>query len=86
MDIFDVPTKHIHCDEKVLHAPGDCHYCDLLGADIQQWRTDHKVNFTGEHDPDKYLCPSEYRRSSEVIHRWWGNRPWKNESDAVPFF
>ncbi len=68
--VFSAP----HCDERVLHAPRVCRYCDAF----PQRQTDREVqgiNFTGEWDLDKVLCPSEARRDVEVIHRWPGNQP-----------
>lgn len=61
-----------HCDDLVLHAPGNCKYCDMF-PDIQQARIKNGVNFTGENDPKKKQCPAEVRRSLDTINRWGGN-------------
>ncbi|GAC1663204.1 MAG: hypothetical protein NVS9B9_24960 [Ktedonobacteraceae bacterium] len=61
-----------HCDGNVLHAPGECEYCDHYPFQQQQ-RVDAGINFTGEHDPDKETCPSERVRNLDVIERWHGN-------------
>lgn len=63
-----------HCDADVIHRPGLCRYCDDR-PDLQARRILDGVNFTGEHDPAKTVCPSEGRRSVEQIERWPGNRP-----------
>lgn len=64
-----------HCDALVLHAPGICKSCDKY-PDRQNARIARRVAFTGEeHHPTKSLCPSEYFRSAEVVHKWKGNRP-----------
>ena len=63
-----------HCDSAVLHAPSICEYCDDY-PDYQELRRLWGINFTGENDPDKLPCPSEVRRSLDVINRWGGNRP-----------
>lgn len=61
-----------HCDASVLHAPGACRYCDLYPA-RQHSRVLQRINFTGETDPDKAPCPSEYFREPSVRDRWPGN-------------
>jgi hypothetical protein len=64
-----------HCDGAVLHAPGECVYCDHY-PDWQEHRRTARIAFTG-HDPkdDEVRCPSEQRRPLERINRWPGNRP-----------
>lgn len=66
--------KFPHCDALVLHAPGECEYCDLH-TDMQQLRLVWGINFTGQYEAGKYLCPSEEGRSIDIINRWYGNRP-----------
>jgi hypothetical protein len=63
-----------HCDELVLHAPGECKYCDDCPA-AQQKRIKDGVNFTGHYDAAKKPCPAEERRDLKTINRWYGNRP-----------
>lgn len=65
----------VHCDASVLHAPGECRFCDEYGADWQAYRELARINFTGHEDPDKAPCPSTHFRSVETINRWPGNRP-----------
>lgn len=63
-----------HCDQRVLHAPGECWACD--GYPQWQWaRIVQQINFSGEHDPKKASCPSLMNRTEEKINRWPGNRP-----------
>jgi hypothetical protein len=65
----------------VLHKPGDCAYCDKH-PDIQADRIAAHVRFTGEQEPaDWRPCPSEVERPADLIHRWPGNRPYR---DGVP--
>lgn len=74
----DSPTIP-HCDSSVLHAPGECRYCDEV-PEWQQYRTLARINFTG-HDEEGYApCPSTYFRPLEKINRWPGNTPqgWLN--------
>lgn len=67
-------APHPHCDDLVLHAPGECRFCDHFPA-RQQERVDAGINFTGQHDPDKDPCMSEVNRPLEKINRWPGNIP-----------
>ena len=69
----DFPTFP-HCDMLVLHAPGECEYCDRH-PDWQKLREAWGINFTGHHDEDKLTCPAELKRPVEVINRWPGNTP-----------
>ncbi|MBA2706983.1 MAG: hypothetical protein H0U59_04165 [Gemmatimonadaceae bacterium] len=32
------PIQHIHCDPRVVHAPGVCQMCDKFGAIAQELR------------------------------------------------
>lgn len=66
-----------HCDERVLHSPGECVYCDMH-PDAQQSRISRKVNFTGHTDADKTLCPADIARGIAGAHVWHGNRPTKS--------
>lgn len=63
-----------HCDQTVLHAPGECQFCDHYpqAQALRQW---WRINFTGHHDPDKAPCPSTHFRSDETRDLWPGNRP-----------
>lgn len=65
-----------HCDPRVLHAPGECEYCDLH-PDWQELRKTWGIAFTG-HDPvdDQCSCPADFARpqGSNADHRnWYGN-------------
>lgn len=66
-----------HCDANVLHAPGECVYCDMY-PDRQKRRVESAVNFTGEHLSHKTSCPSEVVRPLAIINKWPGNRPYKD--------
>ena len=71
-DENDIP---VHCDASVLHAPGECEYCDKYGKSWQRYREMARINFTGHTDSDKAPCPSTHFRTVEKIHRWPGNQP-----------
>ncbi len=62
-----------HCDQRVLHRPGTCVYCDKF-PDLQHAREVMMINFTDTNDRDKVPCPSTWFRSRETIERWPGNR------------
>lgn len=65
-----------HCDSDVLHAPGECVYCDDY-PDMQMERAKTGVNFTGHG-----LDPATAKRSLSVINRWHGNIPMTLEQQA----
>ncbi len=76
-----------HCDPRILHAPGECEYCDEY-PEWQKLRTMWNIAFTGHSEDDtgqyrdvdgkptpKIPCPSEWARPLELIYRWGGNIP-----------
>lgn len=70
-------AKHPHCDDLVLHAPGECEFCDLYPR-RQRDRQRARVRFTGElvgfYPYETEPCPSEKLRPLDVIEAWPGNR------------
>lgn len=70
-----------HCDQSVLHAPSECHFCDKY-PQWQELRRLWGIAFTG-HEPQRLYkngpweapCPSDYRRGIGGAHNWHGNRP-----------
>jgi len=88
---FGRPSKpaieqYPHCDMKVLHAPGECEYCDQH-PDWQELRETWGVNFTGHSEEGKTQCPAERERDLNTINRWGGNQSTvhmiREEPDAV---
>lgn len=75
--------QYPHCDAAVLHAKGECDYCDLH-PEWQELRETWGINFTGKNDPAKQPCPSERNRPAHVVHRWHGNRPTNVPVDLEP--
>jgi hypothetical protein len=75
-----------HCDAKILHAPGECQYCDDK-PEWQELRQMWGIAFTGHSNetipyPDRngntiekslIPCPSEWDRPVEIINKWGGN-------------
>lgn len=67
-----------HCDQRILHKPGTCLYCD--GHPLwQELRDAWGIAFTGETPiADQLPCPADHARpaGSEADHRQWGgNKP-----------
>jgi hypothetical protein len=74
-----------HCDQRILHAPGECEFCDAH-AEWQELRVAWGIAFTG-HRPQtpegmpwlaQLPCPADFHRpqGSDSDHRrWGGNKP-----------
>ena len=64
--------QYPHCDSRVLHAPGECEYCDGH-PDWQALRVRWGIAFTGYEPVDDELpCPAWYARG-EKSQMWSGN-------------
>lgn len=63
-----------HCDQRVLHAPGECEFCDQY-SDWQALRSAWGICFTGKPESGKLPCPAEMARPLATINRWGGNTP-----------
>lgn len=61
-----------HCDSAVLHAPGECRFCDQY-PDWQELRQLWRINFTGHMQDRKTPCPSVWFRDPLVRDLWGGN-------------
>lgn len=72
-----------HCDERVLHAPGTCEYCDSYPA-WQAARLMWGIAFTGQPatDAQPLPCPSLLRRDLATIEAWPGNQPTRARATA----
>ena len=63
-----------HCDQRILHAPGECEFCDKY-VSWQDLRIAWGIAFTGYEPENKELpCPSQIHRTLETIEKWPGNR------------
>lgn len=62
-----------HCDDLILHAPGECQYCDAYPS-AQLTRVNAGINFTNHDDKDLEPCPSLSRRNAVDRDAWVGNR------------
>jgi len=61
-----------HCDPRILHAPGECQFCDESG--LQEIRKTWGINFTNHDDGDRLPCPADVYRDPKLRDRWHGNR------------
>lgn len=71
-----------HCDQRILHAPGECEFCDNHG-EWQDLRLAWGIAFTGyEPEGTELPDPATNARSLGVLNRWVGNiaRPSDNQS------
>src|SRR5271165_4500662 len=61
-----------HCDARILHAPGECQYCDMK-PDWQILRQRWSIAFTGYTPEGTELpCPADYARG-DTHKNWNGN-------------
>lgn len=66
-----------HCDQRILHKPGVCDYCDSH-PEWQELRKSWGIAFTGEVPSvdDIYMkelpCPADFNRG-ENHQKWHGN-------------
>lgn len=61
-----------HCDQRILHAPGECEYCDKH-PDWQALRLAWGIAFTNYKPEGKELpCPAMHARG-KTVNAWGGN-------------
>jgi len=59
-----------HCDPRILHAPGECEFCDMH-KEWQYLRQMWGIAFTGYTPEEKELpCPADHARGDS--HKLWG--------------
>ena len=64
-----------HCDQRVLHAPGECQHCDMH-PQWQELRQAWGICFTGYEPEAKELpCPADFARPGGLCQVWSGNKP-----------
>ena|SRR6266568_950504 len=71
-----------HCDQKILHAPGECQYCDEHN-EWQALRLAWGIAFTNYQPEEGELpCPANHARGDKC-NFWYGNiaRPSKKMVD-----
>lgn len=84
------PGQFPHCDQSVLHSPGECTFCDGH-SDWQALRLAWGIAFTGhaprplyDDGPFEVACPSDQRRGVGKAHVWGGNRPTNVPASELP--
>ncbi len=62
-----------HCDQRILHAPGECRYCDKH-PEWQELRFLWGIAFTGyEPEGTELPCPADHARPGKA-QVWGPNR------------
>lgn len=72
---FHLIGQFPHCDQRILHAPGECEYCDNH-QEWQELRVAWGIAFTGyEPDTEKKELPdpATHARGSKSLNAWGGN-------------
>lgn len=74
--VSDHIEEFVHCDQKVLHAPTECEYCDMH-PEWQALRLAWGIAFTGyEPDVDKKELPDPaFHARGANCQVWSGNVP-----------
>ena len=80
-------VKYPHCDQRVLHAPSKCIYCDLF-PDMQLGRRMAGIAFSGEEPVDGQLpCPADVAVATGQrgdYNQWYGNVATKEPVQWIP--
>jgi hypothetical protein len=69
-----------HCDSRILHAPGECAYCDSQ-PEWQELRQAWGIAFTGRQPDGAWIslpCAADAARPARAGNdhrRWGGNKP-----------
>jgi hypothetical protein len=72
LEVHSIIPQFPHCDSRVLHAPGECQYCDKH-PDWQALRQVWNIAFTGYAPEGKELpCPADHARGDNH-KKWAGN-------------
>lgn len=66
------PDPYPHCDERVLHSPGTCRFCDMT-PELQQYREMCGLPYTDFLQAKDALLPGETRTRASA-EAWGGNK------------
>lgn len=67
-------ARYPHCDQRVLHAPSECQYCDAF-PERQALRQAWGICFTGyEPEGAELPCPADFARPGGLCEKWSGNK------------
>jgi hypothetical protein len=74
LDWSSILDRFPHCDPRILHAPGECEFCDQH-REWQALRQAWGIAFTNYEPEEKELpCPANYARGDRCNY-WHGNQP-----------
>ena len=73
IDVHSRIHQFPHCDPRILHAPGECEFCDRR-SEWQALRVAWGIAFTGwEPEGNELPCPADYARG-DTHKLWHGNQ------------
>jgi hypothetical protein len=75
----EIQLQYPHCDMRVLHAPGECEFCDQC-PEWQELRKGWGISFSGHEPTDEQpnCCPADVAvlwHERGDYNQWGGNRP-----------
>lgn len=74
-EAFRIIRQFPHCDQRILHAPSECEFCDKH-RDWQELREAWGIAFTGyEPEGTELPDPATHARGEKNLNAWGGNRP-----------
>jgi hypothetical protein len=77
---LEVIQQFPHCDQRILHAPTECQFCDKH-PEWQQLRACWGIAFTGyEPENEELPCPADYARRD--AHQLWIGNQAKNDQTS----
>lgn len=72
-----------HCDQRILHAPGECQFCDAH-PEWQALRVAWEICFTGYEPEGKELPdPATHNRGYDNVNAWGGNKARPREDNRT---
>jgi hypothetical protein len=81
LDVVAVLGQFPHCDPRILHAPGECEFCDEH-TEWQALREVWKIAFTNyEPEEGELPCPANHARGDKC-NSWTGNKPRPKDRDS----
>lgn len=79
------PDGFPHCDDRILHAPGECSVCDLYPVK-QKGRVAARIAFTGHTPvPGQDPCPADEARppGTDRWHGYWHGNVMATDTSAL---
>jgi hypothetical protein len=82
LDWNNILDQFPHCDPRILHAPGECEYCD----NHQEWQALRQawgIAFTNyEPEGSELPCPANAARG-DGCNSWYGNKATSSHNHVV---